>query len=70
MNEPTQKYSLRDLCACAEREIRFRQKIYPRLVGDRKMTQGKADMEIAMMTEIADRLRRAAAHQEKQTGGT
>lgn len=39
---------------CAARECEMRQRVYPRLVEQGKMTQEKADLEIAMMAEIAD----------------
>jgi hypothetical protein len=37
----------------AEREAKYRRKVYPRLVGDGRMTQQAADRQIAMMDEIA-----------------
>lgn len=41
----------------AEREIRFRERVYPRLVEQGKMTQEKADRELACMRAIAQTLR-------------
>lgn len=35
-----------------ERELAMRRKVYPRRVADRKMTQAKADREIAAMEAI------------------
>lgn len=61
-------FTHRELAACAEREIRFRQRVYPRLVGERRMTQAKADLEIAMMVEIAAILARMADYAEKKVG--
>jgi hypothetical protein len=46
-----------DLLACAEREVRMRDRVYPRWVQIGRMTQAKADHEIACMKEIADLLR-------------
>lgn len=45
-----------ELIACADREIRFRQRVYPRRVADGRMTQAKADHEIACMEQIRDTL--------------
>lgn len=38
--------------ACVEREIRMRQRVYPRWVGGGKMTQAKADAEISAMEAV------------------
>lgn len=38
---------------CAVREVTQRQRVYPRLVREGKMTQEKADLEIRKMLEIA-----------------
>lgn len=46
-----------DLAACAEREVRMRERVYPRWVGAGKLTQARADQELAMMREIARVLR-------------
>ena len=37
-----------------EREIAMRRRVYPRWVDDRKMSQAKADHEIAVMVAIAE----------------
>ena len=42
---------------CAERELRLRQRVYPRRVSDGKMTQALADREIARMEAIIETLR-------------
>jgi hypothetical protein len=47
-----------DKLACIEREIKMRLKVYPRWIEKGKMTQEKADHEIAVMREIADDYRR------------
>ena len=44
---------------CAERELGMRIKVYPRFVELGKMTQKKADREIALITEIIEDYRRA-----------
>jgi hypothetical protein len=38
--------------ACAERELKMRERVYPRWIADRRMTQAKADEEIALMRAI------------------
>ncbi len=37
---------------CVEREIEQRKRVYPRLVANGRMSQKKADYEIAMMTQV------------------
>jgi hypothetical protein len=49
MAEP---YTYRELRECAEREVKFRRRVYARRVGDRKMSQAKADEEIGKMEQI------------------
>ncbi len=50
--------------ACVEREIKMRKRVYPRWVADGRMTQQKADAEIATMEEIAEDYR-VPAEKEK-----
>lgn len=38
---------------CAEREAQMRRRVYPRWVADGRMTQAKANAEIATMEAIA-----------------
>lgn len=38
---------------CAEREVKMRQRVYPRWVADKRMTADKARREIIVMQEIA-----------------
>ena len=45
-------FSPGQLAECAEREVTMREKVYPRLVDARKMSQKTADREIAMMRAI------------------
>jgi hypothetical protein len=49
-----------ELVACAEREVRLREYVYPRRVAQRRMTQEKADKEIALMKAIVVELKRRA----------
>jgi hypothetical protein len=45
-------YSAAEKKACAERELKMRERVYPRWVAGGKMTASKADTEIAIMREI------------------
>lgn len=45
-------HSATEKLACAERELKMRERVYPRWVANGKMTQAKADAEIAIMREI------------------
>lgn len=53
-----------DKLACAERELKMRQRVYPRWIEDGRMSAGKAAHEIAAMTAIVEDLR-AAAEKER-----
>lgn len=46
---------------CVEREVRMRERTYPRWVASGKMTQAQATREIARMKAVRARLRSAAA---------
>jgi hypothetical protein len=46
-----------DLVKCAEREVAYRRRVYPRLVADNRMSREHADREIAMMEAIAEKLK-------------
>lgn len=50
--EPT----IKDLITCAKREVGQRRRVYARLVTQGKMSQEKADWEIACMEAIVRRL--------------
>lgn len=49
-----------DELACAERELKYREWVYPRWVASGKMSAGKAAHEIEAMKSIVARLRSAA----------
>ena len=49
-------FSLEEMKACVEREIRMRERVYPRWVQNGKMSQNKADTEIACMKAVLRRL--------------
>jgi len=47
---------LSDQIACVKREIAMRERAYPRWVGGGKMTQQKADQELAAMKAVGETL--------------
>lgn len=47
-------YSPAEKLAAIEREMKMRRRVYPRWVADGRMTQAKADAEIAVMEAIAE----------------
>lgn len=52
---------LEELLGCVEREISLRRRVYPRWVAQNKLTQEKADREIALMEAVAKTLRGMSA---------
>jgi hypothetical protein len=52
--------SASDKLHCAERELKYRYRVYPRLVEQGKMTVRTMNREIALMEEIAADLREKA----------
>lgn len=52
--------SLDDQIAAVRREIAMRERVYPRQVGNGRMTQTLADRELALMRAVLDTLRRVA----------
>jgi hypothetical protein len=53
----TNTFTTTELIACAMRELRMRQRVYPGLVERGRMSRATADKEQAMMLEIVNRLR-------------
>lgn len=53
--------SLGELIACVDREIRMRRQVYPRWVAQGKLTDAKAERELALMMGVRMRLARAEA---------
>lgn len=47
--------------ACAERELKFRKRVYPRLIDSGQLSSEKAAREIETMQAIADDYRALAA---------
>lgn len=48
----TATYTLGQQIAEAKRELRLRERVYPRWVHDKKMSQDEADHQIALMAAI------------------
>jgi hypothetical protein len=51
------RFTFDQLAVAAERELRFRERVYARRVLLGKMTRAKADEEIALMKAIAEHMR-------------
>lgn len=51
------KINIDEMIKCIEREIGMRQKVYPKWVAMKKMSQEKADLEIRTMTAVLDQLK-------------
>jgi hypothetical protein len=60
------EFSLLELIACAEREVKIRLRVYPGRVLTGRMSQQEADRQIAMMAAIAGRLREAAEREQER----
>lgn len=56
----TTPYTLAEQIKCVDREIAMRSTIYPGRVRSNKMTQAKADYELACMREVLRTLQRLA----------
>ncbi|WP_100965329.1 hypothetical protein [Bosea sp. FBZP-16] len=54
------RFTNEQLAAAAEREVRLRERVYARQVQIKRMSQAKADEEIALMKAIATNLREQA----------
>ncbi|UPK03139.1 hypothetical protein [Bradyrhizobium sp. 170] len=52
-----------DKLQCAERELRYRQRVYGRLVDRGKMTKRQCDRELELMEAIAEDYRKLAAQE-------
>ena len=49
--------------ACVRREIAMRRRVYPRWIESGKMTQAKADREIAVMEAVLATLEKLSEHE-------
>ena len=54
---PDDGFTAADLADCAEREVRQRQRFYPRLIASGRMAQATAERQTALMQAIARKLR-------------
>lgn len=59
--EPALSVSLPRQIQCIQRELSFRRRVYPRWVAEGKMTQAKADEEIAVMEAVIQTLEASAS---------
>jgi hypothetical protein len=50
----TEEISIAALLQCAKRELVYRKRVYPRLVGEDKMSPQRMAYEIACMTRIVE----------------
>lgn len=50
------KFPLKDLVDCASRELALRLREYPKLVAEKKMLPGMAELEVAKMEQIKETL--------------
>jgi hypothetical protein len=50
----TEEISIEALLECAKRELSYRRRVYPRLVGEDKMSPQKMAYEIACMERIVE----------------
>ena len=60
------QFSARAKAQCAEREVTYRRFSYSHKIETGKMTQEQADLQIALMTEIAQEYSEAADLEERQ----
>lgn len=60
--------SLPEQIKCVEREIAMRRRVYPRWVADKRMTQAKADHELAAMEAVLETLKAALAIEQPELG--
>ena len=55
-----------DMVECVKREVKMRERVYPRWVSAGKMTQKKADFELETMRHVLDFLQSYAKENDKQ----
>src|SRR6185436_15545739 len=53
---PVMPVSLADQLACVRRELSLRQRVYPRLIAQKSMTQAGADFQLAAMQAVLQTL--------------
>lgn len=47
-------FTIQELHTCADRELRYRERVYSRLVANGRMTHQNAERQIALMRAIRD----------------
>jgi hypothetical protein len=47
-------WTAKDKLQCVERELKYREVVFPRRVADKKMTEKQAERELDIMRSIAD----------------
>ena len=58
-------FTIAEQIDCIERELRFREFVYPRRVRDGKMSQAEADRQIALMEAVQATLERIGREQKE-----
>lgn len=58
--------TFREMQECAAREVKQRERVYPRLVAQGKMTQAFADKQIDLMGQIRDHFYALAEEHETE----
>lgn len=57
------KFSLQEQIRGVEREVRYRERVYPRLIDAGKLTQRNADYQVALMKDVLETLTTIGAEQ-------
>jgi hypothetical protein len=58
--------SIDDMIGCAKRELLMRKRVYRRWVADGRMSEQKAETEIAFMSAILEHLLKSAGRREEE----
>lgn len=61
-----QMYTAASKLKCVERELKYRRRVYARMVETGKMSFAEAQQQIAIMKEIVEDYRHLASQQEPQ----
>jgi hypothetical protein len=67
MTEPVEPITWRDLAQCCDREWKLRERVYSRWVPDKKITQAKANRELALMRAAAAHFHKLADDEDRKT---
>lgn len=63
-----EKITYNDMIICVEREIKMRERVYPRWIAAGKMTQKKADFELDTMRHVLFFLQENAPKENDKQG--